>query len=96
MEVTVLPTNLDSTTLSLILLIFLISMIAFFMHHQELSFLEAFYMIFMTLTTVGYGDYIPNYYTDVPVFFLFFVVCSIPFSIFVALLADINDLMTKV
>ena len=96
LDVTALPTYLVSTTLSLILLIFIISILIFFMHYQDLSFLEAFYMIFMTLTTIGFGDYIPNYYTDVPVFFLFFVVCSIPFSIFVALLAEINDLMTKV
>ena len=95
-NVTVLPSYLVSTTLSFILLIFIMSILIFFMHYQNLSFLEAFYMIFMSLTTIGYGDYIPNYYTDLPVFFLFWFVCSIPFSIFVALLGEISDLMTKV
>ena len=95
-DVTLLPSYLVSTVLSLILLIFIISILIFFMHYQDLSFLEAFYMIFMSLTTIGYGDYIPNYYTDLPVFFLFWFVCSIPFSIFVALLGEISDFMTSV
>ena len=95
-DITILPSYLVSTVLSLILLIFIMSILIFFMHYQDLSFLEAFYMIFMSLTTIGYGDYIPNYYTDLPVFFLFWFVCSIPFSIFVALLGEISDLMTKV
>ena len=93
---TVLPAYLVSTTLSVILFVFIISILLFFMLYQDLSFLEAFYMVFMSLTTIGYGDYIPNYYTDVPVFFLFWFVCSIPFSIFLALLGEISDLMTKV
>ena len=95
-DITILPSYLVSTVLSLILLIFIMSILIFFMHYQHLSFLEAFYMIFMSLTTIGYGDYIPNYYTDLPVFFLFWFVCSIPFSIFVALLGEISDLMTSV
>ena len=95
-DITILPSYLVSTVLSLILLIFIMSILIFFMHYQDLSFLEAFYMIFMSLTTIGYGDYIPNYYTDLPVFFLFWFVCSIPFSIFVALLGEISDLMTSV
>merc|ERR1712150_51778 len=61
---TILPAYLVSTTLSVILLVFIIFILVFFMHYQDLSFLEAFYMIFMSLTTIGYGDYIPNYYTD--------------------------------
>ena len=85
-DVPVLPAYLVSTTLSVILLVFIIFILLFFMHYQDLSFLEAFYMIFMSLTTIGYGDYIPNYYTDVPVFFLFWFVCSIILSIFVTLL----------
>ena len=92
----VLPTYLVSIVLCLVLLIFLVCVILFFMHYQDLSFLETFYMVFMTITTVGYGDYIPNYYTHVPVFIFFWFICSIPFAIFVALLTEINDLMATV
>ena len=92
----VLPTYLVSIVLCFILLIFLVCVILFFMHYQDLSFLETFYMVFMTITTVGYGDYIPNYYTHVPVFIFFWFICSIPFAIFVALLTEINDLIATV
>ena len=92
----VLPTYLVSIVLCFIFLIFLVCVILFFMHYQDLSFLETFYMVFMTITTIGYGDYIPNYYTHVPVFIFFWFICSIPFAIFVALLTEINDLMATV
>ena len=54
LDPTVLPAYLVSSTLSVILLAFITSILVFFMHYQDLSF-------FMSLTTIGYGDYNPNH-----------------------------------
>ena len=77
-----------------LLVLFLISLsilVIFFVLYQELSVLDSIYMNFVTLSTIGYGDIIPNYYTDISVFIFYCAFASLPLNLLVALFSDASD-----
>ena len=77
-----------------LLVFFLLSLsilVIFFVLYQELSVLDSIYMNFVTLSTIGYGDIIPNYYTHISVFIFYCAFASIPLNLLVALFSDATD-----
>ncbi|MBN1169505.1 two pore domain potassium channel family protein [Candidatus Micrarchaeota archaeon] len=63
----------NSSLINMLALLFLIYAVAvpFFMHFEGLRFLDAVYFTSMTITTVGYGDFIPQ--TDEGKIFVMFL-----------------------
>ena len=66
-------------------------LVVFFVLYQDLSVLDSIYMNFVTLSTIGYGDIIPNYYTHIPVFIFYITFGNIPLNLLVALFSDATD-----
>jgi len=82
-----------------LLVSFLVSLsilVIFFAFYQDLSLLDSLYMNFIMLSTIGYGDIIPNYYTHIPVFIFFITFGGIPLNLLIALLSDATDTISNI
>ena len=86
-----LPTYAVKIFLLVFFLLSLSILVIFFVLYQELSVLDSIYMNFVTLSTIGYGDIIPNYYTHISVFIFYCAFASIPLNLLVALFSDATD-----
>jgi len=49
-----------------IVVVFLLPLMSFIVkvRHEEWSFIESFYFTFITLSTIGFGDYLPSFHKD--------------------------------
>jgi len=82
-----------------LLVSFLVSLsilVIFFAFYQDLTLLDSLYMNFIMLSTIGYGDIIPNYYTHIPVFIFFITFGGIPLNLLIALLSDATDTISNI
>ena len=86
-----LPTYAVKIFLLVLFLLSLSILVVFFVIYQDLSVLDSIYMNFVTLSTIGYGDIIPNYYTQISVFIFYCAFANLPLNLLVALFSDASD-----
>ena len=89
------PVWIFPCVLVLLLLLNGLISVVFFMYFQSLSFLDSFYMIFIFITTVGYGDIVPEIFDNVYVLILFYGFLGMPFLFFYLLFSETADILQK-
>ena len=89
------PVLIFPTVLILLLLLNGVVSVVFFMFYQNLSFLDSFYMIFIFITTIGYGDLLPDMFENVYVLILFYNFLGMPFLFFYLLVSETADILQK-
>ena len=90
-----LPKHLVSCTIIVIFFLFFFSSVIFFMYYQNLNFIDSYYMMFITATTIGYGDISMEYYSNGLVFFFVFFVLDVPFTLFLAIFGELFEQIKK-
>ena len=89
------PVLIFPVVLVLLLLLNGLVSVVFFMYFQSLSFLDSFYMIFIFITTIGYGDILPDIFDDAYVLILFYGFLGMPFLFFYLLFSEIAEILQK-
>ena len=62
---------------------------------QDLSFVDSFYMMVVTVTTVGYGDIVVEYTQSVWHLILFTFYGGVPLVILAGILGQVIDIITE-
>jgi len=90
-----LPSNLVLTLLIVIFCLLFILEVLYFMSHQNLEFHDSLYMSFAMVTSVGFGDFAPEYNEDILTMVLVAFVVFLPFVLQAAIVGELVRKMER-